>query len=43
MPNSLLTPDELARQYVSRDVRSWGPDSPTGYVMILPTPEASDG
>jgi hypothetical protein len=43
VPNTLLTPDELARQYVSRDVRSWGPGSPTGYVMILPTSEAAGG
>jgi hypothetical protein len=35
-PNTLLTPDELARQYKARDKRSWTYDSPTGYVMILP-------
>jgi hypothetical protein len=40
VPNALLTPDELARQFVSRDIRSWGPDSPTGYVLILPREES---
>lgn len=35
-PNALLTPDELGRQFKARDRHAWGPDSPTGYVLVLP-------
>jgi hypothetical protein len=35
-PNTLLTPDELALQFKARDDRATGPDSPAGYVLVLP-------
>jgi len=35
-PNTLLTPDELALQFKARDARSSGPDSPSGFVLVLP-------
>ena len=36
VPNTLLTPEELARQFKARDPRSSGPDSPSGFVLVLP-------
>lgn len=38
-PNSLLTPDELARQFVVREPRRWSSGFPTGYLMVLPVDE----
>jgi len=35
-PNTLLTPEELALQFMARDDRATGPDSPAGYVLVLP-------
>ena len=35
-PNTLLTPEELAVQFKARDSRSTGPDSPPGFVLVLP-------
>jgi hypothetical protein len=42
-PNALVSPDELAAQFVGRDKRSWSYDAPTGYVMILPVADESPG
>ncbi len=38
-PNSLLTPDELAQQFVVREPRRWSSGFPTGYLMVLPVNE----
>lgn len=35
-PNSLLTPDELATQFVVREPRRWSSELPAGYLMVLP-------
>jgi len=35
-PNSLLTPEELATQFVVREPRRWSSDIPTGYMLVLP-------
>lgn len=35
-PNSLLTPAELAKQFVIRDSRRWSNGMPAGYLMVLP-------
>lgn len=35
-PNSLLTPQELATQFVVREPRRWSSDLPTGYLLVLP-------
>jgi hypothetical protein len=35
-PNSLLTPDELARQFVVREPRRWSSELPAGYLLVLP-------
>jgi hypothetical protein len=35
-PNTLMTPDELAVQFQPRGNTSTGPDSPPGYVLVLP-------
>ena len=35
-PNSLLTPDELASQFVIREPRRWSGSMPAGYLMVLP-------
>ncbi|MUU72276.1 MULTISPECIES: hypothetical protein [Pseudarthrobacter] len=35
-PNSLLTPEELATQFVVREPRRWSSELPTGYLMVLP-------
>lgn len=36
-PNSLLTPAELATQFVAREPRRWSSDLPAGYFLVLPT------
>lgn len=38
-PNSLLTPAELAKQFVAREPRRWSSGFPTGYLMVLPVKE----
>lgn len=35
-PNSLLTPEELATQFVVREPRRWSSELPGGYLMVLP-------
>ncbi|MGF6835686.1 hypothetical protein QF015_003884 [Paenarthrobacter sp. TE4293] len=35
-PNSLLTPEQLATQFVVREPRRWSTDLPTGYLLVLP-------
>ncbi|WP_307079358.1 hypothetical protein [Arthrobacter pascens] len=35
-PNSLLTPEQLATQFVIREPRRWSSDLPTGYLLVLP-------
>jgi hypothetical protein len=35
-PNSLLTPAELATQFVIRDSRRWSTGLPAGYLLVLP-------
>lgn len=35
-PNSLLTPEQLATQFVVREPRRWSSDLPTGYLLVLP-------
>jgi hypothetical protein len=39
-PNALLSPNELGRQFVSN--RSPGPDSPPGYVLVMPVAPRGD-
>jgi hypothetical protein len=39
-PNSLLTPEELATQFVVREPRRWSTDLPTGYLLVLPVAAA---
>lgn len=39
-PNSLLTPEQLATQFVVREPRRWSSDLPTGYLLVLPLAEA---
>lgn len=36
VPNSLLTPEELATQFVVREPRRWSSGLPTGYLLVLP-------
>jgi hypothetical protein len=38
-PNSLLTPEQLATQFVVREPRRWSSDLPTGYLLVLPLAE----
>ncbi len=35
-PNSLLTPEQLATQFVMREPRRWSSDLPAGYLLVLP-------
>jgi hypothetical protein len=35
-PNSLLTPEQLATQFVVREPRRWSSDLPTGYLLVVP-------
>jgi hypothetical protein len=39
-PNSLLTPKQLATQFVIREPRRWSSDLPTGFMLVLPRAEA---
>ncbi|MEE2522097.1 hypothetical protein V1639_08255 [Pseudarthrobacter sp. J75] len=39
-PNSLLSPEELATQFVVREPRRWSSDLPAGYLLVLPVGEA---
>ncbi|MDR6414605.1 hypothetical protein [Pseudarthrobacter sulfonivorans] len=39
-PNSLLTPEQLATQFVVREPRRWSSDLPTGYLLVLPIAKA---
>ncbi|MCT9627511.1 hypothetical protein HWD94_20670 [Pseudarthrobacter equi] len=36
VPNSLLTPEELATQFVVREPRRWSSQLPAGYLLVLP-------
>lgn len=36
-PNSLVTPDELAAQFVIREPRRWSSDLAAGYLLVLPS------
>ena len=36
LPNSLLTPEQLAAQFVIRDPRRWSGDLAAGYLLVLP-------
>lgn len=38
-PNALLTPQQLATQFVVREPRRWSSEMPTGYIMVLPVAE----
>ncbi|MEV7134310.1 hypothetical protein AB0N24_15605 [Arthrobacter sp. NPDC093128] len=35
-PNTLLTPEQLATQFVVREPRRWSIEMPTGYMLVLP-------
>jgi hypothetical protein len=39
-PNSLLTPEQLATQFVVREPRRWSSDLPAGYLLVLPVAAA---
>jgi hypothetical protein len=39
-PNALLTPEQLATQFVVREPRRWSSDMPTGYMLVLPIAKA---
>jgi hypothetical protein len=39
-PNSLLTPEQLATQFVIREPRRWSSDLPAGYLLVLPQAQA---
>jgi hypothetical protein len=39
-PNSLLSPEQLAAQFVVREPRRWSTDLPTGYLLVLPVTSA---
>jgi hypothetical protein len=39
-PNSLLTPEQLATQFVVREPRRWSSDLPAGYLLVLPQAQA---
>ena len=39
-PNSVLTPEQLATQFVVREPRRWSSDMPTGYMLVLPIAKA---
>jgi hypothetical protein len=40
-PNSLLSPEQLAAQFVVREPRRWSSDFPAGYILVLPVTEAT--
>ncbi|MEJ1192496.1 hypothetical protein [Pseudarthrobacter sp. CCNWLW207] len=35
-PNTLITPEQLATQFVVREPRRWSSDLPAGYLLVLP-------
>ncbi|KSU77762.1 hypothetical protein GA0061083_1666 [Pseudarthrobacter enclensis] len=37
-PNSLLSPEQLATQFVVREPRRWSSSLPAGYLLVLPGP-----
>jgi hypothetical protein len=37
-PNSLLSPEQLATQFVVREPRRWSSGLPAGYLLVLPGP-----
>lgn len=39
-PNSVLTPEELATQFVAREPRRWSSGMPAGYPLVLPVDPA---
>ncbi|MDQ0618713.1 hypothetical protein [Arthrobacter globiformis] len=39
-PNTLLTPKQLATQFVVREPRRWSSDLPAGYMLVLPLAKA---
>ncbi|MCT9872032.1 hypothetical protein [Paenarthrobacter aurescens] len=39
-PNSLLSPEQLAKQFVVREPRRWSSELPTGYLLVLPVASA---
>jgi hypothetical protein len=39
-PNSLVTPEQLATQFVVREPRRWSSKLPAGYLLVLPRAEA---
>lgn len=39
-PNTLLSPEQLATQFVVREPRRWSSDLPAGYLLVLPLAEA---
>jgi hypothetical protein len=39
-PNALLTPKQLATQFVVREPRRWSSNLPTGYMLVLPVAKA---
>jgi hypothetical protein len=39
-PNALLSPEQLATQFVIREPRRWSSELPAGYLLVLPTAEA---
>jgi hypothetical protein len=39
-PNTLLTPKQLATQFVVREPRRWSSNLPTGYMLVLPLAKA---
>jgi hypothetical protein len=40
VPNALLTPKQLATQFVVREPRRWSSNLPTGYMLVLPLAKA---
>ena len=40
-PNALLTPEQLATQFVVREPRRWSSGLPAGYLMVLPVAAAA--
>jgi hypothetical protein len=39
-PNALLSPEQLAAQFVVREPRRWSTDLTAGYLLVLPTAES---
>ena len=40
-PNSLVSPDQLAAQFVVREPRRWSGEYPAGYYLVLPVAETA--